>query len=100
MKISVDGKDLFELNDMQKQVICNDVHADIFYDDMKRRLEWILMHKYDECFKNLKTEWDDKLAANGIKALPVDKDEYCKLVFSQPNYQDRKSRDSSENLVA
>ena len=94
MKISVDGKDLFELTDIQKQVIQNDIPTDIFYDDMCRRLQYILMHKYERCFARLKAEWDQKLIANGVKSMPTDPDEYAKLVFSQPNYQDRKQRDS------
>lgn len=99
MKVSVDGKDLFELSDIQKRVICNDIHEDIFDEDMKRRLQYILMDKYENCFKRLKLEWDEKLAASGVKALPVDKDEYAQLVFSQPNYMCRKDRDLAESVV-
>ena len=61
---------------------------------MNRRLEWILMHKYEECFKRLKFEWDPKLIANGIAMIPTDQDAYAQLVFDQPNYQDRAIRDS------
>ena len=98
MKISVNGQDLFELSEIQRKVICNDVHEDIFDEDMKRRIQWILMEKYKECFNRLKLEWDEKLAAAGIKALPIDKDEYAQLVFSQSNYKCRKDRDLAENL--
>ncbi len=97
MKISVDGKDLFELTDIQKMVICNDINQDVFDEDMKRRLQWILMHKYERCFARLKAEWDNKLALNGIKMIPTDHDEYAKLVFEQPNYMDRRKRDSESN---
>lgn len=93
MKISVDGVDLFELSEVQKKVIQNDIHSDVFDEDMKRRLQYIVMHKYERCFERLKKEWDSKLAQNGVAALPTDPDDYAKLVFSQPNYKDRKSRD-------
>jgi hypothetical protein len=93
MRISVDGKDCFELTETQKKVICNDIHEDVFEADMKRRLQYILMHKYESCFSRLKAEWEPKLKANGIKAYPVDEDEFAKLVFSQPNYKCRKDRD-------
>jgi len=92
MKISVDGVQLFELNDTQKLVIQNNVPSEIFEEDMKRRLQWVLMHKYEECFKELKSEWDEKLATNGVKMIPTNKDEYAKLVFSQSNYKDRSAR--------
>jgi hypothetical protein len=97
MKISVNDQELFTLSEIQKQVIKNDIPADIFDADMNRRLQWILMHKYEECFKVLKAEWDTKLAANGIKMIPTDPDEYAQLVFIQPNYQDRSAREAMSN---
>lgn len=94
MKISVNDQELYNLSDTQKKVIMYDIPSDIFDADMKRRLQWILMHKYEECFKHLKSEWDTKLAANGVQMIPTDPDAYAQLVFSQPNYQDRSARDS------
>jgi hypothetical protein len=96
MKISVDDKDLFTLSDTQQQVIQNDIAQEIFEDDMKRRLEWVLMHKYEQCFKKLKEEWDIKLTENGVAMIPTNKDEYAKLVFSQPNYQCKSDRMKSD----
>lgn len=96
MKVTVDGVDLFTLTDMQKQVIKNDIHADIFDADMKRRLHYILTHKYERCFARLKQEWDLKLAQNGVDMIPTNPDAYAQLVFSQPNYQDRKARDAAQ----
>jgi len=98
VKISVEGKDLFKLTETQKKVIKNEVHGDIFDEDMKRRLQWVLMHKYEQCFKKLKVEWDPKLVANGVKSVPTDKDAYAKLVFKQSNYKDRASRDAESQV--
>ena len=95
MKISVNDKALFTLSDIQKQVIKNDIPADIFDADMNRRLQWVLTHKYEECFKSLKAEWDSKLAANGVTMMPTDPDAYAQLVFAQPNYQDRSAREAA-----
>jgi len=93
MKITVDGVDLFTLTDTQKQIIQNDISSDIFDADMKRRLQYILMHKYEECFKRLKSQWEPILAAKGVESVPTDPEEFAQLVFSQPEYQDRKARD-------
>lgn len=93
MKISVDDIELFTLSETKKNVIKNDIDADIFDNDMKRRLQYILNHKYERCFERLKKEWDSKLAANGVSMIPTDPDVYAQLVFSQPNYKDRKARD-------
>lgn len=93
MKISVDNNDLFTLSETQKKVIKDDIHADLFEDDMKQRIKWVLMHKYEQCFKRLKAEWDKKLIENGVQSVPTDPDAYTELVFAQPNYKDRKARD-------
>ena len=97
MKISVDGKDLFELSETQKRVIQNDINADDFDADMKRRLNYILMHKYERCFDRLKKEWEPRLAQadRNITSVPLDKDAFAELVFAQPDYGDRKKREEA-----
>lgn len=96
MKISVDDKELFTLTDTQKKVMRNNIMGDIFEDDLKRRLHWVLTHKYEQCFKELKEEWDSKLKANGFSMVPTDEESYAQLVFDQPNYKDRSTRESSK----
>jgi RecJ-like exonuclease len=93
MKISVNDQEIFTLSETQKKVIMNDIREDIFEDDMKRRLQYILMHKYEECFKRLKSEWEPKLKENGVDSIPLDPDKFAELVFTQPNYKNRKQRD-------
>jgi len=94
MKISVNDQELFTLTENQKKVIMNDIHADAFDADMKGRLQYILHEKYESCFERLKKEWEPKLVALGVQAIPVDRDAFCNLVFSQPIYQDRKAREA------
>jgi hypothetical protein len=93
MKISVDDKELFTLTETQKNVMKNVISADIFEEDMKRRLQWVIMHAYEEWFKMLKEEWDPKLPSLGVTSVPTDKDAYAQLVFAQPCYKCRKTRD-------
>lgn len=99
MKISVNDQELFTLSEVQKSVIKNDIPDEIFDQDMSRRLQYILMHKYENCFKRLKNEWDSKLAANGVKMMPTDPDEYAQLVFSQPNYKNRSQRSKESQVL-
>lgn len=96
MKISVDDQELFRLSETQKNVIKNDIDEEIFDDDMKRRLQYILMHKYERCFERLKKEWEPKLKANGVTMIPTNEDQFSQLVFSQPNYKNRSQRDSEK----
>lgn len=95
MKISVNDTEVFSLSETQKKVIQNDINADIFDADMMRRLEYILMHKYEECFKRLKNEWEPKLKASGVTSVPLDEAAFAQLVFAQPEYKDRKARDDA-----
>lgn len=99
MKVSVNDQELFTLSDIQKKVIQNEIPMDIFDADMNRRVQWILTHKYEQCFARLKSEWDSKLAANGVKMMPTDPDEYAQLVFSQPNYQNRTDRSKNDEPI-
>jgi len=99
MKISVNDTELFTLSETQKSVIKHDIPEAIFDADMKRRLEWVLMHKYEQCFKRFKEEWEPKLAANGVESIPTNKDAFATLVFSQPNYKNRAARDA-ESVIA
>jgi hypothetical protein len=93
MKISVNDIVLFELTETQENVMKNVISADIFEEDMKRRLQWVLTHAYEEWFKILKAEWDPKLPALGVTSIPTDPDAYAQLVFAQPCYKCRKTRD-------
>lgn len=92
MKISVNDAKLFELSEVQKKVIMNDIPEEIFHEDMCRRLQYILTHKYERCFERLKAEWEPKLAKR-VDSVPTNKDAFAQLVFSQPEYKCRSSRE-------
>jgi hypothetical protein len=93
MKISVNDVELFTLSETQKKVLKNDIHADEFDADMKRRLEWVLMHGYEQCFKKLKETWEPKLKAAGVASVPTNDDAFAELIFARPEYKDRKGKE-------
>lgn len=93
MKISVNDQELFTLTDTQKKVLAHDIPLDNLESDLKRRINWVIMHKYEQVFKSFREEWDPKLKDNGVVSIPLDEEQYAQLVFSQPNYQDRVARD-------
>ncbi len=92
MKISVDGKEVLSLNETQCNVIKNDISSDEFQVDIERRAAYILQHKYDQCMKRLRDEWMWKLQGR-VESVPTNNDAFAKLIFSQPDYKDRKARD-------
>lgn len=92
MKVSVNDQHIFTLNETQKKVIKHDIHEDEFDADMKRRLQYILMHKYERCFERLKLQWMPILAQR-MSSIPTDPDALAELIFSQPDYQNRSQRE-------
>lgn len=103
MEILVDNECVCKLTETQKKVIMNDIHADQFDADMKRRVNYIVMHKYEQCMKRLRDEWlsfdesgQSKLSRAGVESIPTDNDAFAELVFALPSYKDRKAREIQE----
>ena len=95
MKIQVDGKTVYELNETKKKVIQNDIPSEIFTSDMERRAGYIIEHKYERCFERLKKEWEPKLAKTH-SSIPTDPDALAELVFAHPEYKSRSQRELAE----
>jgi hypothetical protein len=92
MKISVDDQEVFVLSETQKKVIQNDIPAPIFVEDMKRRLQWVLNHKYERCLERLKAEWVPKLKTR-MSSIPVNDEALAEIICSQPDYKCRATKD-------
>jgi hypothetical protein len=99
MKISVNDTELYTLTQTQLDVLANDIHIDELEADLKRRLNWVINHKYEQCHERLVKEWMPKLVSKGVASVPTDKEAFARLVFSQPDYKDRATRDA-EALAA
>lgn len=97
MKVQVDGVDVFELSETQKKVLRSEIADDIFDADMKRRLHWVLMHKYENTFARFRRDWEAILIAEGATSLPTDKDEFANLVFANKNYKSRQQKEQDNN---
>ena len=96
MQIKVDLTTVCDLTETQKNIVKNDINADEFESDIQRRVCYIVEHKIERCMKRLKEEWVDggKLADNGVSSVPMDDMQLAELIFSQPNYKCRKTRDA------
>ena len=95
MKIKIDDKVILEITDTMKKVICNEIPIEEIDAEIERRLIWVITHKYEQCFKRLRGEWDTKLAEKerNIHAVPTNKEKYAELVFSQSDYKNRSERE-------
>lgn len=99
MKISVDDQEIFSLLDWEKDVIKNDIHADEFDVDMKRRLEWVLRHKVEQCYNRFEKEWLEKLRLDpSVDNIPKSKAAFVAMVKARPDYKDRKGRDEESKI--
>ena len=92
MKISVNDQEIFTLSDFEKKVIQSELDSSVFDAEIKRRLQWIIMEKYNEALKNLKAKWEPILINRGATSLPVKLEEIAKLIFDQPDYKDARTR--------
>jgi LPS O-antigen subunit length determinant protein (WzzB/FepE family) len=94
MKITLDDVDLYTVSDVQQKIIQNDVNTDRFEATIKNQLQGVLKSQYDLSFRNLKQKWDPILAQR-VTSVPTDPTAYAALVFQQPDYLDRKGRDTA-----
>jgi hypothetical protein len=94
MKVMLDNKEILDISDTMIKVIGNDIAGDVV-GDIERRLAWVIIHKYEQCFARLKAEWDPKLATRNIEMIPTNKEKYAELVFSQSDYKSRTERDNN-----
>lgn len=96
MKIYLNDFEVLSLTQAQLDVIANDIPVHDLEEDLKRRLAYIISSKYDACYDRLFKEWFPKLSERGIASIPTDKDAFANLVFEQPDYLDRASRDAAQ----
>ena len=94
MKVLIDNEVLFEINETQKKVFEDAIFTEEIDEVLKGLIKWVVSHNYDEIFKRFKAEWEPKLEASGLKMIPTDKEEFAKLVFTQPDYKSRSQRET------
>lgn len=99
MIIKLDDEVIFELTETQKKILANDIEENLLKEDVKRRLKYILQHKLERCCSRLKSEWEPKLKKQGEKSIPLDEEEFARVVFAQRNYKDKKARVEEEKKL-
>ena len=76
MKLLYNGKQIYELSEIQKKVIKNDIPSDLFDDDMTRRCKYIIVHPCDKYAKQNSSKFKEDLKGKGKLSVPLD---YVKL---------------------
>ncbi len=97
MQITVDGQDLYEVTDNQMDVLKYMLPSATLDADCKRRLEWVLRHKIERCYVNLKNYYMPILNADPeVTQVPVDNEAFFNMVKVRPDYKDRDARDAEQ----
>jgi len=96
MKFYIDKELVFELTQSQEDIIKHDIPEEEFLSDMKRRIQWVVMHKYTRSFKRLKDEWIPKLKESGVASMSLDDDKLSRDIFRHANYKNRSARIKEE----
>lgn len=99
MQISIDNQNLLTISDDEKLIMSFCYRADQIDDLIKQRLSWIINELCTQTFNLMKKEWEQKLIERGVQSLPTDKVVFAQLVFSQPDYKDRATRDAEETAA-
>lgn len=94
MKISLDDKELLTFSDIQRRIYNNEISSESFHKWMSERIKYAFKDHFDQCFRNLRNEWEPKLVARGHEMLPVRPEIFAQLVFDQPDYRDKFQRDT------
>ncbi len=94
MQITVNGQPLFEVNATEMELLEYFLPVSTLDADLKRRLEWVLTHKIEQCHKKFREEWMPKLEKDpAVTTVPVGNEDFFNMVKVRPDYKDRATRD-------
>lgn len=86
MKFSIDDKEICCISDMQEKIICYCISEKQVFNDMCRRVNWLVDSVYDSSLDQLMKNWIPKMSER-YDSLPTNQDKLIDLIFSQPDYK-------------
>ena len=100
MKIKLDDEEIYKLEEWEKKLFLHDIPRESWEEDIKRRLEWVLRHKCQQCYKRMVEEWLPILQADPeVKSIPADKQALVEMIIARPDYKDRSARDKEDKAA-
>jgi hypothetical protein len=97
MHVKINDKIVCELTEIQQKVIKNDIPSEIFDEDIERRVNYILSHKYQRCLERLRQEWEPILKKD-LPSIPSNDEEFAELVFARADYKNKSQRNLEAEL--
>jgi hypothetical protein len=92
MKIYIDFEDgqgeqlAAEYDATIEKLLKDQIGDDVFQEDMKRRLGWVMTQKIAPCAERLKETWKDTIKSR-YEFMPTDDTKLIELIFAQPDYK-------------
>jgi len=93
MKFYLDDELIFELPETKQKVMHYKWFKETFKDEIKRHIQWVIMHNYEQVLKKLKEDWITRLSELKVDTIPLDDDKLAELIFSHPEYKCRSDKD-------
>ncbi len=92
MQVKLDDEVLYEIDDHMLKLLAHDLIDPI--DEIKRRLEWVIKHKCEQCESRITEEAITVLRNDpAVDAIPKDKKNLVEMAFSRPDYKNRAERE-------
>lgn len=98
MKISVDGEQILELSETQKKVIQNDIILEVFEDDMKRRIKYVVDHPCEQSINLNKKSWMNSLKSRGVSSVPADKMQFAEVALQDLQLEPHEDKELSVSV--
>jgi hypothetical protein len=97
MQVKIDDEIIFEIDEMMVKLLSHDLIDPI--NEIKRRLNYIIQHKCDECFKRIESEWMEKFRSDpSLESIPKSKKDFCEMVFKHKDYKNRQDREQNNKV--
>lgn len=95
MQITVDGEDLYEITDIDMEILAYMLPSATLDAECKRRIEWIMKHKITRCYVNLRNDWMPILQKDpDVREVPLDDEAFFNMIKVRPDYKDRDAKDA------
>lgn len=88
MKIMCGDTEVCVLEKHHIDLLQSEIPSSVFEEDIHRRVNHIVMHKYNKVYKRFFDKWINKLVANGVTSIPTGEKEFIELVMARSDYKD------------
>jgi hypothetical protein len=93
MQVKLDDEVLYEIDDHMLKLLAHDLLDPIA--EIKRRLEWVIKHKCEQCEKRIEEEVITELINDpSYEWIPKDKKKLVEMFMKRADYKNRAQRES------